>query len=507
MGRLEQYWRARPALVAGLAIALLGLLRVLVVVVTPLELGPDESQYWRWGQTFDWGYYSKPPLIAWTIAASTSLFGDVEWAVRLAAPIAHAAAGFFLFLLGRSMFDARVGAWVAAVYLTMPGVWLSSTLMSTDALLLPLWALGLWALWRLRQTPNLLNAALLGAAIGAAMLAKYAALYFLVGAGLAAVIDPPTRRALLSLQGALALVVLLAVLSPNLLWNAANDFATVGHTGDNANWSNATFDPGNLVKFVVDQFGVFGPLTFAMLVIFAGLLLRGWRQKGLEREHWLLCFILPALLVIIVQAFISRAHANWAASAYPAAAVLVAACAVIHVRTLWLLIGVAINALIGATYIVMALAPSVADGLGADNAFKRVRGWDTMTARFAELADEQNASAILFDEREPWHGADFYGEDVGLPPIRIWRLLEHGQNFAEETAFLRPGEDDRVLVALTVPAYKERIAADFASFETAGELAIQIGPDRQRRFQLFLASGFSPLPRTDAYFETYPLGE
>ena len=37
-------------------------------------------------------------------------------------------------------FDNGAGAWAAAIYLLMPGVWLSSTIMSTDAVLLPAWS-------------------------------------------------------------------------------------------------------------------------------------------------------------------------------------------------------------------------------------------------------------------------------------------------------------------------------------------------------------------------------
>ncbi len=507
MSRLQASWRGHPRLAVGIVIAIVCLIRLLAVVATSLELGPDESQYWRWGQAFDWGYYSKPPLIAWAIGSSTTLFGDTEWAVRFWAPIAHGIAGYALYLLGRAMFDERAGVWAAIIYLSMPGVWLSSTVMSTDALLLPLWSLGLLALWQLRQAPSVLNGVLLGAAIGAAMLAKYAALYFVLGAGLAAIVDPDTRKALLSLSGVAAFVALLAVLAPNLLWNAANDFATVGHTGDNANWSNASFDPGNLLKFAVDQLGVFGPITFGLLCFCIAVVLLNGRAPELRREQWLLCFILPPLIIIAVQAFVSRAHANWAASAYPAAAVLVGALAMSRGLRTWTFSGVALNVFVGLAYLWLALSPASANAIGADNAFKRVRGWEATTAQLGQIAADNNATAILFDEREPWHAADFYGETITLPPLRIWRSLEGPQNFAEETAALSEGEDGRVLVAVSVPAYQERIAADFEQFDPSGVLEIPIGPDRYRRFDLFIASGFAPLPRTDDYFETYPLPE
>ena len=75
--------RMRSLLAIGLAV----LLRLAVLIASPLEIGPDEAQYWRWSRTLDFGYYSKPPLIAWVIAASTAVFGEGEWAIRVSAPI------------------------------------------------------------------------------------------------------------------------------------------------------------------------------------------------------------------------------------------------------------------------------------------------------------------------------------------------------------------------------------------------------------------------------------
>ena len=45
--------------------------RLVALFRTPLELYPDEAQYWLWSRTLDFGYYSKPPVIAWAIWATT----------------------------------------------------------------------------------------------------------------------------------------------------------------------------------------------------------------------------------------------------------------------------------------------------------------------------------------------------------------------------------------------------------------------------------------------------
>ena len=69
----------------GSALLIITLLRSVAVITTPLELGVDEAQYWLWSQTPDFGYFTKPPLIAWIIGLAHWLFGHQMWAVRLPA--------------------------------------------------------------------------------------------------------------------------------------------------------------------------------------------------------------------------------------------------------------------------------------------------------------------------------------------------------------------------------------------------------------------------------------
>ena len=46
------------------------------VFYTNFNLFADEAQYWLWSKTLDFGYYSKPPMIAWFLKLHTTLFGE-----------------------------------------------------------------------------------------------------------------------------------------------------------------------------------------------------------------------------------------------------------------------------------------------------------------------------------------------------------------------------------------------------------------------------------------------
>jgi len=250
------------------AIILAALLyRWLIVLNSPLGLHGDEAQYWAWSQELDWGYFSKPPLIAWIIAIPTSLFGSEEWAIRLPSAFLHSLTTYVIYLTASQAFNIRTGFWAACTYLAMPAVWLSSTIISTDVPLLLCWALALNAWVALRNIPSWSRTVQLGLAIGFGLLAKYAMFFFIPILLAGIIFDPPTRRALLNKRGLFVTLIGVLIFLPNVIWNLNNDFATVSHTAENANLSSQFFNPDELFSFWIDQLGVFGLLSFPLLII------------------------------------------------------------------------------------------------------------------------------------------------------------------------------------------------------------------------------------------------
>ena len=62
MNALKDIWRRNPSACVALLIAAVVVVRVAVVIATPLEIGPDEAQYWRWSRTVDFGSVSYTHL-------------------------------------------------------------------------------------------------------------------------------------------------------------------------------------------------------------------------------------------------------------------------------------------------------------------------------------------------------------------------------------------------------------------------------------------------------------
>ena len=114
---------ARTAL---LVVAAVTLVRLLLLALDRYDLSGDEAQYWVWSLSPDLGYYSKPPLVAWIIHASTAIFGSGTFGVRIASPIAHAVTALLLYAIGNRLYGPRVGMWSAILYATLPAVFVRS---------------------------------------------------------------------------------------------------------------------------------------------------------------------------------------------------------------------------------------------------------------------------------------------------------------------------------------------------------------------------------------------
>ncbi len=470
----------------------LTILRIITLMIGDPDLGPDEGQYWFWSQTPDFGYFSKPPMIAWSIGATTAIFGDQEWAVRLSAPLYHLGAAIFLFLLCRRLAGPRQALWAGCAWITLPGVILSSALITTDAPLIFFWSTALYLFFALTDAANPARsrsvAALLGAAIGFGLLSKYAMTYFILGAVLALAFSPARRRALGAANALLVAAVASVVVSPNLWWNAAHEFQTISHTAANADWTGDFGHPDRLANFLLAQLGVAGPIMLT-LIFFAAF--SGRRQSSareLEVLRTLLAFSIPAAAIVSLQAFISRAHGNWAAVAYPSAIVL---------ATIWAFQGrrwaiaakasVFLHLAVGIGFLLAFASHSFADAIGASPAFGKLRGWEAQGAEIA--AASRDFDAIMTDDREVTGELVYYAR-AGRPVV-AWNSNRRIDSHFEAFNAYDPDRHRRVLYVSTsdVALY---IQGQFRTIIPLGSVVARTSSQKSRTLYLYDVSGHAP---------------
>jgi 4-amino-4-deoxy-L-arabinose transferase-like glycosyltransferase len=303
----------------------------------PYALLEDEAHYWEWSRTLDWSYYSKGPGIAWTIAASTRLFGDTEFGVRAFAPIFAALAAIGIAGLARDATgEPRAGFYAAACFMLAPIYLIGAIMMTIDIPYLAAWSLACWAAWRgfsgpgttPTPTPSPAPWAALGLALAVGFLFKYTILLLVPGLAVFAWLDrahrpSPLRARHLLLGLAIASVGLL----PVAIWNAGNGWPTVHHllghlrlaSGDLPAKDLAQepwrYDPMWTLEFIALQLVILGPVLYLGLV---GLVraLRGPGGPARRGMRFLACCGAPIFLFYLLVTPFGQTEGNWASAAY-----------------------------------------------------------------------------------------------------------------------------------------------------------------------------------------------
>ncbi|MDB5407433.1 MAG: hypothetical protein JWL84_2345 [Rhodospirillales bacterium] len=469
------------------AYTLLGvtLLRLVWLAGNPFDLYPDEAQYWLWAQVPSFGYFSKPPLVAWLIAVTTRVFGDQEFGVRLASPLLHFATGFAIYGIGRRLYDSRVGCWSAVIYITLPAVSVSAALISTDVPLMFCWAVALYAFVRAREEDGWRWWVVVGIAAGVGLLAKYAMTYWLLSAFLLVLAFRDERRHLKKLLAATLLALL--IYSPNFIWNLTNGFVSYRHTQANADLSGPLFHPRAFLEFAGSQFGVFGPILFGALVL---LVVAFPRRLAEPRARLLAVFALPTLTMMLIVSFLSRAHPNWAAPTYISATILVVAWLVETRRTVLLTASLVIHV---AAAVFIAEGSQLAAAMGKELPAKfdllhRVRGWSPLGRTVADLLRPRPGTILLTNAREDYAALVYYVRPHPFDTV-MWNSDEIVHNQFDMTTDMN-GLVGRDFLFVTQDEISPAMAARFATVGLPVHITIPIGAGMARHYFVYELDGF-----------------
>jgi len=481
--RLDEAERYRRF--AAMGLMLVTLLRLFWLAGNPIDLYPDEAQYWMWSRSLALGYFSKPPLIGWIIRATTELGGDDEFGARLAAPLLHFGTALIVFAAARRLYDARIACWSAIVYATLPAVSVSAAIISTDVPLMFFWALALYAFIRAREETGWRWWLLVGVAAGLGLLAKYAMVYWLLSALIFVVAFKEERRHLPKLLCAGAVALLLY--SPNFLWNLTHGFVSYRHTGENAAFGGSLFHPKAFLEFFSSQFAVFGPVLFGTLLALVTLF---WREFADKRMRLLAAFTLPSLAMMLVVSFLSRAHPNWAAPAYVSASILVTAFLIERGRIFLVGASVALH-LAAAVLLVEGRQIAEASGFRLPAKYDllhRVRGWHTLGNRVGEMLAERPNAILLGDSREDLAALVYYVKPHPFDAA-IWNPSGGTRNQFEMSSDLTKLTGRDFLYVTQNPIY-DGIASRFESVSAPVHIVIPLGPDLARRYFIYDLKSF-----------------
>src|SRR3954469_2885127 len=225
----------------AITVVALVLLRLVAAAYTPLTF--DEAYYWTWSKNLAGGYYDHPPVVALVIRAGTMIAGDTELGVRLVSVLLALPMSFAVYRTAELLFGGRRVASTATILLNATMMAAVGTLIVTpDAPLLVASSFVLFALAQVLASGRGVWWLAVGAAVGAALLSKYTALFFGPAILIWLVAVPKLRRWLMSPWPFLGALVSLAMFWPVIRWNADHQWVSFLKQFGRARIEN--FNPG-----------------------------------------------------------------------------------------------------------------------------------------------------------------------------------------------------------------------------------------------------------------------
>ena len=361
-------------------------IRIVGLYFSPLEVQGDEAQYWYWSTYFDWGYYSKPPLVAWIIGLFTSIFGNSIFILKLPSLLAHFLISLVLFNLSK-VFNRNTeeSLWLSITYLLFFAVSLSSNIISTDPFLLLFWSSSLLFFKICLNKKSIKNIILTSIFVALGFYAKYAMIYFFL-CSIILILFTDNKKELIKSILIISFFVLILI-SPHLYWLYSTNWVTFIHTGDNFNWNASLYNFEQLFNFVVSQFFISTPIIlFIFIKQFAKT------KKFIQSYSFEISYSLPILVLITAQSFISRANANWSSVAFIGVSMIAVNILYKNYKKIFLL-----NTAIG--LVVLILVSIFIINPPNISPFNKLQGMKDAAKEIQFLDESLNTDYIVFDDR------------------------------------------------------------------------------------------------------------
>ncbi len=416
-----------------------------------------------------WGYVAYPPITPFFGRLSLLLFGTSLAGFRFFAALAEAVAVVLTGLMARAMGGGRSAQLVAAAA-ALPFCLAGGSLMQYVSFDYLFWVLTIYSVVRLLADGEPRWWVVIGAAMGLGMMAKYSMVFLAAGLG-AGLLLTGARKYLASKWLWCGLAVALAIVSPNLIWQARHSFVSLEflrtiHARD--------IRIGRTRDFLPDQLKL---TLLAAPLAAAGLYFYLRAHAG--RRYRALGWMYAALLLLFV---VAKGRGYYLAAAYP---MLYAGGAVWGEQRLasmgrgwagavraaaWTALAVDV-ALMAAIFLPVAPADSAWGKwmLRQNGDLHEEFGWQELVDTVAQIHRTVPQAAILALNYGEAGAIDLYGPRYGLSPAIS------GINSYWQRGYGNPPPETVIVVGAT----SAWVARNFASCELAGHTGNRYGVENE----------------------------
>jgi len=236
---------------------------------------PDEAYYWTWGRHFQWSYHDHPGLQAWAQGLLYAILSKSLLVLRLPALISTGVVALYLYKISRRFFPGTSPYIVVISILSTPLFFLFTTFAWNDYLMLTLclvsgyhWLLFLSERYKGNKGKN--SDLLIGAfCLGLAGISKYNAVFLALALGWVIVSNKQLRPLLKDHWLYLAVLLVLALVSPVFIWNAQHGNSTFAYNLESRiiePFRTLNFNRGNTAGLVFGSLLTLSPFLWILIV-------------------------------------------------------------------------------------------------------------------------------------------------------------------------------------------------------------------------------------------------
>jgi undecaprenyl-diphosphatase len=297
----------------------------------PLDLVPDEAQYWDWSRNLDICYYSKGPFIAYNIFFGNKL-GDFiglnppnpSFWVRFPAVLNSIFLGILLWFFVNRIWQNQKSAFYSILILTaIPLYSIGSIIMTIDNPLLLFWILYLYFTFLALETGKGRYWYFSGIVLGFGFLSKYAMIALIPCVILYLIFTKEHRYWLKRKEFYAGIFIGILFFLPVLIWNARHEWIGMRHLIGQAGLSGGDlkkpfFSP-QFFEFIGIQAGIISPIIF-ILIIWS--FVKSWKLRSDYRYSFLFWTGVPFGLFYVFLSLHEYCQANWTAPVYLSGAII-----------------------------------------------------------------------------------------------------------------------------------------------------------------------------------------
>ncbi len=518
---LGKFIAEKPGTTFVIFTLLLLVYRIAVFTQGHFQVFYDEAYYYHWSLNPDFGYYSKPPMVAWVLSIGTFFFGPTTFAIKIISPFLYAGTGLIIFSIANSYASGRTGLLAGILFSCSLLVGFNSEFITTDAPLLFFWALSWYLFLNAIMTNHFHSWLALGLTTGLGMLSKYT-MGALPLALFGFLMLSNHYRPLLYTKGPwIAAVLAGLIFSLNIYWNFQHDFIALQHTKEISQTDGALFNFPSLFGFLITQLLIFGPISSYLFIqaVFNRPILLSYKnlaneklaykkltdinpenKKAIPLNELFRCALLVTgviLFAISMQAFLSRAFANWAAPWLIGASIVTA----LYLEKLpsqnWLKllkIGIYSQLIILSLFYhwPQVLTFSQIEAGKTTTPFARVSGWKELADQLNPILDQHSSAYLLSESRDLLAYLGFYSTPGSFALARWNPEKDNVRDYYDLKLNLRnwSGDKNQDFIFVSREILEEKTLSSFNKHRFLGELYATPFHNVKRRAYVYHVTGF-----------------